>query len=308
MNKHLALFIIALVAVAISRHCFIEQYRQEAKTASATETMDEVRDRAGAYFSLEPNGASEGHHLEVHDEQPDLHFAAATGHEQCDEHASGTAHEDGEGHEHHAGHEHHGHDHAHDHAGHAHGIGDPTVSPGFVILLRQLGFAELAANLLWIQMDADSHAGLWHRVTYALELIPVLDPTFIDAFLLRAYLLDEYENRHAEAVQLLEKALKQNQHRMELWQQIGIYCLNHGGRHGPTRDLPKALDAFYKASNFAGAPPYMIRMAAATLAAMERRDEAVQLLRQVMSLPERTEDQLQIDRLMINRILSGEKF
>lgn len=291
MNKHLALFISSLLAVAVSQHYFVDQYRREAKTASALETMEDVRDRAGAYFALEPNGASEGHHLMVHEEEPDLHFAAATNHEECAEHAFGTAHE---GHEHHAGRE--------------HGIGDSTVSPGLVILLRQLGFAELAANLLWIQMDADSHAGLWHRVTYALELIPVLDPTFIDAFLLRAYLLDEFENRHAEAVELLEKALKQNPHRMELWQQIGIYCLNHGGRHGPTRDLPKALDAFYTASNFVDAPAYMIRMAAATLAAMERRDEAVQLLRQVMTLPGRSEDQLQIDRLMVNRILSGEKF
>ncbi len=308
MNKHLALFIIALLAVAFSRHCFIEQYRREAKTASTLETMEEVRNRAGAYFTIEPNGASEGHHLKVHDEEPDLHFAAETGHERCGEHASGTAHGGDEQHEHHAGHEHH-HDHGHhDHAGHVHGTGDPTVSPGFVILLRQLGFAELAANLLWIQMDADSHAGLWHRVTYALELIPVLDPTFIDAFLLRAYLLDEFENRHAEAVELIEEALKHNPHRMELWQQIGIYCLNHGGRHGPTRDLPKALNAFYQASNFVDAPHYMIRMAAATLAAMERRDEAVQLLRQVMSIPGRPDDQLQIDRLMINRILSGEKF
>lgn len=301
MNKHLALFIFALIAVAFSRHCFIEQYWREVKTSSPLEEMEEVRDRAGAYFTIEPNGASEGHHLKVHDEQPDLHFARTTDHGQCDEQATGTAHADDEEHEHHL------HTH-HDHAGHAYGAGDSSVSPGLVILLRQLGFAELAANLLWIQMDADLHAGLWHRVTYALELIPVLDPTFIDAFLLRAYLLDEFEGRHAEAVKHLEKALKQNPHRLELWQQLGIYCLNHGGRHGPTRDLSKALEAFYRASNFVDAPPHMIRMVAATLAAMERREEAVRLLREVMSIPGRPEDQLQIDRLMVNRILSGEHF
>ncbi|HNV71330.1 MAG TPA: hypothetical protein PKO06_16625, partial [Candidatus Ozemobacteraceae bacterium] len=119
-----------------------------------------------------------------------------------------------------------GHSHAHHHALDQ-APPDPTVSTGLVLMLRQLGFAELAANLLWIQMDADSHRGLWHRVEFALELIPVLDPTFIDAFLLRAFMLDEYQSRHDEAVQILESAVKQNPNRLELWQQLGLQHLNH---------------------------------------------------------------------------------
>lgn len=205
--------------------------------------------------------------------------------------------------------EHADHDHADHHEHHAHGqASDPAVSPGFVLLLRQLGFAELAANLLWIQMDSDSHRGLWHRVEFALELIPALDPTFVDAYLLRSFLLDEYQKRHDEALQILEGAAKQLPNRIELWQQIGIFCLNHTGRHGPKRWLPRALEAFQVMAEFSDAPIQSPRLIAVTLAAMERRTEAVKFLEASSGDQTRPLEQRKIDQTMIERINSGEKF
>lgn len=198
-----------------------------------------------------------------------------------------------------------GHEHAH---GHDHAVQDPSVTPGFVLLLRELGFAELAANLLWIQMDADSHRGLWHRVEVALELIPALDPTFIDAYLLRSFLLDEYMKKHDEALQILENAVKQVPNRIELWQQIGIFCLNHSGRHGPKRRLKRALEAFNMMFRFYDPPPQTTRLIAVTLTAMERREEAISVLQKSADATDRPPDQQQIDREMIGRIRSGEKF
>ncbi|HOY65755.1 MAG TPA: hypothetical protein PLP29_02640 [Candidatus Ozemobacteraceae bacterium] len=176
------------------------------------------------------------------------------------------------------------------------------------LVLRQLGFAELAANLLWIQMDADSHRGLWHRVDFALALIPALDPSFIDAYLLRAFLLDEYQGRHDEALAILEQAVKRVPGRIELWEQIGLVCFNHDGRHGPRRRLEQALEAFLHAADMPGAPSHLVRMAAVTLAAMGRREEAVRLLTMVEKEAGRPAEQRARDREMIGRIRSGEAF
>jgi len=219
------------------------------------------------------------------------------GHEHTDDEHAGHDHENGHGQDAHE------HEHGHEHASH-----DPSVTPGFALLLRELGFAELAANLLWIQMDADSHRGLWHRVEVALELIPALDPTFIDAYLLRSFLLDEYMKKHDEALQILENAAKQVPNRIELWQQIGIFCLNHSGRHGPKRRLERALEAFNMMFRFYDPPPQTTRLIAVTLAAMERREEAIAVLQKSADAADRPPDQQQIDREMISRIRSGEKF
>ncbi len=342
INKYLCLFILSIALTATSRHFYIEQHRREMRSDSITHGMKLIHQKAGAY--LEQEGENSGlasatvhehhenqecdKHSTVHGNECKHGHTHVTGFPLADPEVAlkkpfSEAHEDEtehhhEEHEHHAGHDHHDkpaahgdheHDHEHDHHAHQkHATPDPAVSPGLVMLLRQLGFAELAANLLWIQMDADSHRGLWHRVEIALEIIPALDPTFIDAYLLRSFLLDEYQKRHDEALQILENAVKQIPNRIELWQQIGLFCMNHSRRHGPVRRLPQALDAFQKMYAFPDAPPPAARLVAVTLAAMERRNEAIAFLQQVASDTERPDDQKQIDRTMINRIREGEKF
>lgn len=317
-NKYLLLFLFSLSLTAVSRHFYIEQYRLEMQTSNQTQDLDTIQQRASTFFEQDEetpdqdsNSAEDDHgHTGIHGHEHDSDHAHVTSlqmpysEDDLKHHASKTLTTENEHQKNHGEqgqHEHHKH---HEH----HEAQDPAVSPGFVLLLRQLGFAELAANLLWIQMDADSHRGLWHRVEFALELIPALDPTFIDAYLLRSFLLDEYQKRHDEALQILENAVKQIPNRMELWQQIGLLCMNHTGRHGPTRRLPRALEAFTQLSHFVDAPPQAARLMAVTLAAMERRDEAIKLLQETASNPERQIDQQRIDLEMINRIRSGEKF
>jgi len=277
---------------------YIEKYNIEMNAVSMTQGLELIQRRAAAYFDQEnevlgPASAAAAEHHE-HDHHHSMNTVLANAGDVVGKQASATHGEENEEHEHHAHNE--------------HEAQDPAISPGFVLVLRQLGFAELAANLLWIQMDADSHRELWHRVNFALELIPALDPTFVDAYLLRSFLLDEYQGRHDEALQILEKAVQQIPNRIELWQQIGLFCLNHNGRHGPERHLERALDAFLRACDFSDPPLYLVRMAAVTLAAMERRDEAVRLLEKVASTAERPPDQQRQDRAMIKRILAGEKF
>ncbi|MDD3146007.1 MAG: hypothetical protein PHD82_01785 [Candidatus Riflebacteria bacterium] len=324
-HKYLVLLSLSLLISATSRHFYIEQYHHEMGSRQLTEGLEIVQKRAGDYLELNQQGPEQAladepptppmpacghnhdhrhHHVTGldlaktdHDFKNQAQNKSGSEAHEPHQHNKDQDHEPGVKHEHHEQHEHHG-----------HATQDPGMSPGLALLLRQLGFAELAANILWIQMDADSHRGLWHRVEVALELIPALDPTFIDAYLLRSFLLDTYLGRHDEALQILENAVKQVPYRIELWQQIGIFCLNHSGRHGPTRRLPRALEAFQQMVRFDDPLPQSPRLIAVTLAAMERRDEAVSILQSSASKDNREPDQKVLDLKMIDRIRSGEKF
>ncbi len=293
-EHHLTADATGTVSTCSSQTCSDEHHKHDHtcghKHAAASDTAKVVKPVA-----LDVSGVP-GNQLEIGKKPPaSMPFSLCTN-PNCKSHE----HAD---HDHENGHDAHEHAHSHDHASQ-----DPSITPGFVLLLRELGFAQLAANLLWIQMDADSHRGLWHRVEVALELIPALDPTFIDAYLLRSFLLDEYMKKHDEALQILENAVKQVPNRIELWQQIGIFCLNHSGRHGPKRRLEKALEAFNMMFRFYDPPPQTTRLIAVTLTAMERREEAIALLQKSADATDRPPDQRQIDREMTGRIRSGEKF
>ncbi|NLI78803.1 MAG: hypothetical protein GX442_20475 [Candidatus Riflebacteria bacterium] len=242
-----------------------------------------------------------------------------------------------------AGHEHvgegHDHDHGHQHAhapnailhellpgdgphvhvhgpgcGHAHALADeqtetggPAISNGLILILEHLGMRELAANLLWIQMDADSHRGLWHRVEFALELIPAIDPHFVEAYLLLAYVQD-MNKQFDRSLATLRAGARNNPWRSELPIQIGVQCFNHTGRHGPGRDLPAALDAFTQACRLSDCPGYAFRLRAITLVASGRRDEAIAWLEQVKNMPDRSELDREMDRKLLDRFRKGEEW
>lgn len=157
-----------------------------------------------------------------------------------------------------------------------------SVSVGFLILLKQLGLAELAANLLWIQMDADFHAGLWHRGRFALELIPKLDPTFIEAYLLLAFTYTN-EQKHKESLELLEKVAIEYPNRYEIFEQLGIQYYNSTGRYGKERYIEKALVVFrYIVTNFADVPHHFHRFIAKALVELGKVDEAINYLQNVL--------------------------
>lgn len=311
-DKHFILLLFSLSVSAIFGHFHAKAYKSELNITSEKEAFESLQARSEAYFTMS-DAAGE---YEINDEHKEEHA-----HEH--EHKDGPcgcmslpktaevlepAAEDGcceKAHAHGNAHEHiNAHEHKHD----ASETSDVTVSPGLAIILRQLGFAELAANLLWVQMDADSHREMWHRVDFALDLIPALDPTFIEAYLLKSFFLDTYRKEHEKALDVLEKAVKHVANRIEIWQQIGVMCLNNGNRHGDKRNLPRALEAFGTMLRFSKAPEYTIRFYAITLAAMERRDEAIIILKQTSVDKSRHEAQRELDLKILERIKSGEKF
>ncbi len=227
--------------------------------------------------------------------------------------ASGAATPDycpGCGHAHHH-HDDRGHDHAH---ATTHHDGDEArdqappaaISTGLVLILQQMGLREMAANLLWLQMDADSHRELWHRVNFYLELIPSIDPHFVEAFLLRAYVLDRYMKKHDEANRLLERGIKSNPLNDELPVQLGINFFNATRAHGEKRDFPRALAAFAAACRLPHHQPYADRFLAYTLAHLGQKDDAIAYLERVSARPDRDPRQRDFDREAIGRIMQGD--
>lgn len=298
-DKHFILLLFSLCFSALFGHFHAKAYKTELNSMSEKEAFEMLQANSEAYFTMS-DAAGE---YEVHGENKEEHNHkdGPCGCMNLPD-AGGILEPTTQTHHHH---EHHHHEHAHDATEQP---PDVSVSPGFALILRQLGFAELAANLLWVQMDADSHREMWHRVDFALDLIPALDPTFIEAYLLKSFFLDTYRKEHDRALDVLEKAVKHVANRIEIWQQIGVLCLNQGGRHGEKRNLPRALEAFGMMLRFSEPPEYAIRLYAVTLAALERRAEAINILEKSAADENRNELHRDLDIKMIERIKSGEKF
>lgn len=192
---------------------------------------------------------------------------------------------------------------------HAHGTApeeeEGEISHGLLVVLEHLGLRELAANLLWIQMDADSHHGLWHRVDFALDMIVALDPHFVEAYLLQAWQLDRFGGEHERSRRILETGVRHNPMRAELWLQLGLQCLSYRAQHGPTRHLPRALQCFSTACLLPDPPGNAFRLRAITLTCLDRRDEAIAFLAAVASHPARTDYDRAEDAALIARLRAG---
>ncbi|MFC1745474.1 tetratricopeptide repeat protein [Candidatus Riflebacteria bacterium] len=201
---------------------------------------------------------------------------------------------------------HHKDKHKHKHE-HKHLSQTSPVSGGLVLLLQHLELNQVLANLLWVQMDIDSHRQYQHRVDFYLELIQSIDPHFVEAVLIRAFICDG-RGQHREARKLLKQGIRDNPFRHEIPMQLGIMYFNKMKQHGSGRNFIKALQYFSHTLNIGGHPPYVERFYAYTLTAMEKRQKAVKFLKAVLKDPTRPDKQKELDKKAILRIATGEEF
>lgn len=294
-DKYLIAVVCSFILMVISRGILADRYRSEVKLSDTTqETIKVIGKSSGAFFfednktivytpvKIEENGNEEpSSQTKIHVHGPEC--KGLPGHD----------HEEHEG------------EHRHDEEGE-----DSKISPGLALMMKQLGFAEMAASLLWIQMDADSHKELWHRVDFELELIPALDPTFIEGFLLRSFIMAHYRQDWQGAIYVLEKAVKQVDNRIDLYEQLGLFCFNARNKYGPKRELEKALKAYIHAAKFVGSPSYNARFVAMTLAAMGKQEKAIDVVEELLKDEERQKDEHAhaLDLKLLERLKRGEKF
>ena len=69
------------------------------------------------------------------------------------------------------------------------GIGDIYASDESTVSLSNvfLGFRKMAANLLWLQADKYWHGGEFHKMLPVMKLTVMLDPNFVDAYIIGAW-------------------------------------------------------------------------------------------------------------------------
>ena len=294
-DKYLLAVICSFVIMAISRGYLAERYKSEIKLLDTTEeTIRVIGKSSGAFFFEDNKEISykpiETDEHEEHEEQKS----------KVKIHVHGPECKGLPGHEDH----HHEHSHREEHGE------ESKISPGLALMMKQLGFAEMAASFLWIQMDADSHKELWHRVDFELELIPALDPTFIEGFLLRSSILSRFRNDWKGAIYIIEKALKQLPNRIELWEQLGLICFNFRGRYGNEQNIKRAQEAYFTAASFTDSSSYNARFYVQTLSAEGKQEEAINIMKKLLADEERQKDTdtHERDLDLLKRLESGETF
>lgn len=292
-----------------------KQVNQDDNTKDAHKECPICAAKAGAE-SLDDDSHSHHHchhHTHSHEEHSECLMSPLANRHDYDETSQNThAHEHSHEHEHEHEHEHdhdhnhdHEHEHDHDHDSFDYKEEDAMISDGLILVLQHLGLQQLAANLLWIQMDMDSHAGLMHRVRFALDLIPAIDPHFVDAYLLLAYVYAKEMNDNVKSRETLLWGLQHNPTSKDLLIQLGFQSLSHLKRYGEERYPEEALEAFNKVIVQGDYPPYVERLKARALVLAGRKEEALDFLKQLISSPLREKSQIDLDEILITKISEG---
>ncbi|MCC7493433.1 MAG: hypothetical protein IT204_13850 [Fimbriimonadaceae bacterium] len=104
---------------------------------------------------------------------------------------------------------------------------------GIVVMAALLGgFRRSAANVLWLQSDANWYEGRHYRTVPLGRLVTTLDPQFVEAWTVTTWHLaynmsveeksaDQAAERIREGIQFCEKGLPWNSTRYELYQEVG---------------------------------------------------------------------------------------
>lgn len=108
------------------------------------------------------------------------------------------------------------------------------------------GFRGLAADLLWLRVDAYSHSGQWYKLLPLFNMVTFLQPKFITAWSVggwhMAFNLYAYSRTEAErdkwlsaGLRFLKKGILHNPDRYELYFELGWTYFQK------TRDYPNAI-------------------------------------------------------------------
>ncbi len=200
-------------------------------------------------------------------------------------------------------HEHHHHHHHHEHEMHAsrNEAEIRSASLGARLVQALMGMRSIAALLLWLKMDEASHRNDWQLVNICLDAIMKIDPHFIEAFLLRAY-VHVTEGCYDKAAEVLMEGLRHNKNGYALYFELGMHYYR---RYKKRPSMPReALKWFKKAVSFEH-PRYVERMYAYCLARAGRIREAERVLRRLAEDSEGSANDHRIERMQLDRLRKG---
>jgi hypothetical protein len=151
---------------------------------------------------------------------------------------------------------------------------------GKVLRLASLGYRELVADLLWLQViqimgqqKLSGEAGQW--LFHAVDRITTLDPKFVRAYEAGSLALCTLVVMPEESNRLLEKGMQHNPQEWKLPFYMGI------NYYFEMADDARAAEAMAKAASLPGAPDGLARLAAKLFVSAKSPQHAVDLLMKV---------------------------
>jgi hypothetical protein len=151
---------------------------------------------------------------------------------------------------------------------------------GEYLRMASLGYRELAADLLWLQViqvmgqrKLSEDAGHW--LYLAVDRITTLDPTFVRAYEAGSLALCTLVVLPEESNRLLEKGMHHNPQEWKLPFLLGI------NYYFEMADDVRAAEAMAKAASLPGAPDGLARLAAKLFVSAKSPQQAVDLLAKV---------------------------
>ena len=151
---------------------------------------------------------------------------------------------------------------------------------GDYLRMASLGYRELAADLLWLQViqvmgegKLSEEAGQW--LYHAVDRITTLDPKFVRAYEAGSHALCILVLMPEESNRLLEKGMR---HNPQEWMLPFLLGINYYFELG---DDEKAAEAMAKAARLPGAPERLVRLAAKLFVSAKSPQQAVELLAKV---------------------------
>ena len=151
---------------------------------------------------------------------------------------------------------------------------------GEYLRMASLGYRELAADLLWLQViqvmgerKISEEAGHW--LYRALDVITTLDPKFVRAYEAGSLALCTLVVLPEESNRLLEKGI---QHNPLEWKLPFLLGINY---YFEFADDAKSAESMAKAAHLPGAPDLIARLAAKLYVSVRSPEEGVELLRKL---------------------------
>ena len=153
---------------------------------------------------------------------------------------------------------------------------------GKYLRIASLGFRELAADLLWLQViqvigQRKLSEGDGHWLYLAVDRITTLDPTFVRAYEAGSLALCTLVVHPEESNRLLEKGMH---HNPQEWKLPFLLAINY---YFEMADDKKAAEAMAKAASLPGASDALARLAAKLFVSAKSPQQAVDFLSKVHS-------------------------
>ena len=157
---------------------------------------------------------------------------------------------------------------------------EAPVVAGLVGIAAATGLRDLAAVALYLLSDNAEHEGDWELCDICLRAIPLVDPHFVDAYLLRAYFLRKSDPDEAEGILL--RGAKWNPDDWELWNDLAWLHLRPVKGRKPN---PKRALQFLGSAVAVKHPYHVLRMYAYVLAHLGEKKVAEQVFRNMLNKP-----------------------